>query len=80
MNTFIAVCLGLITLELGVLIVVLIAALLKIRQAAQAVEVLSYRLEEGVGEISSTLSSGWLKILPAAATFLGGWWSGRKRG
>lgn len=80
MDIFIAVCLGLITLELAVLVAVLIAALLKVRQTAQAIEVLAYRLDASVDGVSSALSSGWLKVLPAAASFLGGWFSARKRG
>src|SRR5260370_340635 len=43
-TTFIAVCLGLIVLELAVMIAVFCVAMLKVRDAAQAVEAAPYRV------------------------------------
>jgi hypothetical protein len=59
MTTFIAVCLGLIVLELAVLIAVLAVPLLKVRDAAQAVEVAAYRVDQEVLTLGQSLRSGW---------------------
>ncbi len=59
MTTFLAVCLGLIVLELAILIAVLAAPLLKVRDAAQAVEVAAYRVDQEVLSLGQSLRSGW---------------------
>lgn len=79
MMTFVAVCLGLITLELGILIVGLLVAILRVRQAAQAVEVLAYRVEEQVLTFGNGMRSGWFKALQAGASLVGGLWTARRR-
>ena len=59
MTTFIAVCLALIVLELAVVIGVACVALLKLRDAAQAVEVAAYRVDQEVLSLGETMRSGW---------------------
>ena len=59
METFIAVCLALIVVELGVVIGVACYALLKVRDAAQAVEVAAYRVDQEVLTFGDTMRSGW---------------------
>jgi hypothetical protein len=63
MDTFIAVCLGLIVVELAVMIGVFAVAMLRVRDAAQAVEVAAYRVDQEVQGFSETLHSGWAKAL-----------------
>ena len=59
MDTFIAVCLALIVLELGVMIAVFIYTMLRLKDAAQAVEVAAYRVDQEVLSIGQTMRSGW---------------------
>jgi hypothetical protein len=59
MTTFIAVCLGLIVLELAVMIAVFSVAMLKVRDAAQAVEVAAYRVDQEVLTLGQSVRSGW---------------------
>jgi len=66
MTTFIAVCMGLIVLELAVMIAVFSVAMLKVRDAAQAVEVASYRVDQEVLSVGQTLRSGWGSALKTA--------------
>jgi hypothetical protein len=58
-STFVAVCLALIVLELGVMIAVFSVAMFKVRDAAQAVEVASYRVDQEVLSAGQALRSGW---------------------
>jgi len=74
--TFIAVCVGLITLEFGIVAAFLIVTLFKLQRTARAVEILAYRLEDQVSSIGSTLKSGWWQTV---LSFVGGWWTARKR-
>jgi hypothetical protein len=60
METFIAVCLAVLVLEVGILIGVLAVTLLQIKKAAQAVEVLTYRVDGQVASFGQAVSSGWL--------------------
>ena len=59
METFIAVCLGLIVVELAVMIAVFAVAMLRVRDAAQAVEVAAYRVDQEVLTFGESLRSGW---------------------
>jgi hypothetical protein len=59
MTTFIAVCMGLIVLELAVMIAVFSFTMLKVRDAAQAVEVAAYRLDQEVLTFGQNVRSGW---------------------
>ena len=74
MTTFIAVCLALIVLELAVAIAVFSAAMLKVRDAAQALEVAAYRVDSEVESFSATMRSGWGSafkgLLSAGMSFL----------
>ena len=79
MQTVTAVCLVLITLELGVLVIAGVIVALRVKDTAQAVEVLAYRVEHEVENVGSTLRSGWVRSLGAAASVVGGLWSGRSR-
>jgi hypothetical protein len=63
MNTFIAVCLGLIVLELGVMIAFVVFAMLRVRDAAQAIEVVAYRVDQEVLTFGESLRSGWGQAL-----------------
>lgn len=73
MDTFIAVCLGLIVLELAVMIAVFTAAMLKVKEAAQAVEIAAYRVDQEVHSVGASLRSGWFNaartLLSAGMTF-----------
>jgi len=64
-GTFIAVCLALIVLELGVMIAVFCVAMWKVRDAAQAVEIASYRVDQEVLSLGQTVRSGWGEALRA---------------
>ena len=76
MMTFIAVCVGLITVEFGIVAAFLIVTFLQLRRTARAVEVLAYQIEDQVSYIGATLKSGWWQTI---LSFVGGWWTGRKR-
>lgn len=58
-NTIIAACLVLIVIELAVMIGVFAAAMVKVRDAAQAVEVAAYRVDQEVLTFGESLRSGW---------------------
>ncbi len=79
MTNFIALCLGLITLELGVVVAFLVLTLVRVQRTAEAVEILAYRIDEQVDAVGRTVRSGWGSALGAAASFAGGWFSGRRR-
>ena len=76
--TFIAVCVGLIALELGVLCIGLLVAVFRVKRAAEAFEVLTYRLEEQLLHFSNGLRSGWVKVLQAGASVAAGLWKSRR--
>jgi len=59
MDTFIAVCLGLIVLELAAMIAVFIVVMLRVKDAAAAVEVAAYRVDQEVLSVGETFRSGW---------------------
>ena len=66
METLIAVCLAVIVVELSILVVVLIITLLQIKKAAQAVEVLTYRVDQQVASFGEAVRSGWLHLFGTA--------------
>ena len=80
MQTVTAVCLVLITLELGVLVIAGVIVALRVKDTAQAVEVLAYRVEHEVENVGSTLRSGWVRTLGGLASVVTGAWTGRNRG
>jgi len=59
METFIAVCLALIVAELAVMIAVFCMAMIKVRDAAQAVEITAYRVDQEVLSFGQSMRSGW---------------------
>ena len=59
METFIAACLAVIVLELAVMIGVFAFTMLKLKQAAQAVEVAAYRVDQEVLSFGQSIRSGW---------------------
>lgn len=70
---FIAVCLGLIALELGLIVGGLLYTLCKVNRAVSAVEVLTYRVEDEVEQFGSSMRSGWARALQTTASFAGAW-------
>jgi hypothetical protein len=62
METFIAVCLAILVVELSILVAVLIVTLLQVKKAAQAVEVLTYRVDQQVASFGAAVRSGWLQL------------------
>ena len=82
METFlavIAICLGLIVVELAVALIFFVLAILHVRQAARAVEVLTYRVDEEVDHFGGVLRSGWMRSLQAFASVAAGFWTGRRK-
>ena len=59
----------------SILVVVLIITLLQIKKAAQAVEVLTYRVDQQVASFGDAVRSGWLHlfgtVLNLASRYLG---------
>lgn len=79
MQIFIAVCLAIITLELGALICVGIYTFLKVHQAAAAVEVVAYRVDHQVMSVGETLRNGWVSAgLKAAMSAASHFWGQRR--
>ena len=68
MNTFIAVCLALIVVELAVMIGVFAYVMLRVKDAAAAVEVAAYRVDQEVLSVGETLRSGWGRTLGTVAS------------
>ena len=71
MLTFIAVCLAVIVVELSILVVVLIITLLQIRKAAQAAEVLTYRVDQQIASFGEAVRSGWLHLFGSVFNLAG---------
>jgi hypothetical protein len=63
MDTFIAVCLGLIVVELAVMIAVFAIAMLRVRDAASAIEVAAYRVDQEVQTFGESMRTGWAQAL-----------------
>lgn len=74
MDTFIAVCLALIVLELAVMLAVFAITMNKVKDAASAVEVAAYRVDQEVLSVGETFRSGWggtlRTILSAGLSFI----------
>ena len=88
-QTFIAVCLGVLTVAHVAAAVVLVVALLQVKRAAEAVEVAAYQAQDQVARIgeatnrvsslAGTLGSGWVKAGTAALGMILAVWSARRR-
>ena len=63
MDTFIAVCLGLIVVELAVMIGVFAVAMMRVRDAASAVEIAAYRVDQEVQTFGESMRTGWVQTL-----------------
>lgn len=68
MDTFIAVCLALIVLELAVMIGVFVFVMLRVRDAATAVEVAAYRVDQEVLSFGESLRGGWGSMVKTAVS------------
>ncbi len=68
MDTFIAVCLSLIVIELALMIGVFACAMLRVKAAATAVEVAAYRVDQEVLSVGEGLRSGWAQLLKTAVS------------
>ena len=68
MDTFIAVCLALIVVELAVMIGVFAFAMLRVKDAASAVEVAAYRVDQEVASAGESLRGGWGGIVKTAVS------------
>ena len=75
----IAICLGMIVIELAVALVFFVLAILHVRQAARAVEVLTYRVDEEVDHFGTVMRSGWVRSIQAMASVAAGFWTGRNK-
>ena len=76
MDAFLAACVALIALELGILIAGVLVALSRLQRTAKAVEVLAYRLDQKVDDVGAALKSTWLRSVGA---MLAGFLGNRKR-
>lgn len=76
---FIAACIALIAVEIGVIMGAVIFLVVRVRRTAESVEVLAYRVEESVNNVSESLTSGWMRGLQAAASLATGLWRGRHK-
>ena len=63
MDASIAVCLALIVVELAVMIGVFAVAMMRVRDAAQAVEVAAYRVDQEVLTFGESMRTGWAQAL-----------------
>ena len=73
MNTFIAVCLALIVVELAIMIGVFAYVMLRVKDAAAAVEVAAYRVDQEVLSVGESLRGSWggmLKTIVSAGLSL----------
>ena len=74
MDTFIAVCLALIVIEIGVMMAAVVFVAVKLKKSAEAVEVLAYRVEDKV----ASFRTGWIHALQGAASLVSGLMAGRR--
>ena len=74
MMTFMAICMGLLVLEIGLILAAIVFLVLRVKKSAQAVEVLAYRIEDQV----LNFRTGWIRTLQGAASLVTGFLSARK--
>lgn len=74
MVNFIAVCMALLVLEIGVIMAAVVILVLRVKKSVEAVEVLAYRVEDKV----MSFRTGWIHALQGAASLVTGFMSGRK--
>ena len=63
MDTIIAVCLALIVVELGGMIAIFAVAMIRVKDAAQAVEVAAYRVDQEVQTFGESMRTGWIQTV-----------------
>ena len=73
-TNFIAVCMGLLVLELGAILAAVVFLVLRVKKSVEAVEVLAYRVEDKV----ASFKSGWIHALQGAASLVTGFMSSRR--
>jgi hypothetical protein len=74
MQTFIAVCMGLLVLEIGLILAAVVFLVLRVKKTVEAVEVLAYTVEDKF----LSVRSGWMRALQGAASLVGGFWGARR--
>jgi len=74
MLTFIAVCLALLVLEIGIMMAAVVVLVLRVKKSVEAVEILAYRVEDKV----MSFRTGWIHALQGAASLVTGFMSARK--
>lgn len=89
MNTFIAVCVGILTLTHLVGLCLIIYTLVQVHRSAEAVEVLAYQTQDQVEKFGSaaermrdlaiTLNSGWVRGVALGLSALFAFWSRQRR-
>lgn len=72
--TFIAVCMGILALEMTVVLGAVIFLALRVSRAVQSVEVLVYKLEDKV----AAFKTGWMRVFQGAAGLVTGVMGARK--
>ena len=88
MLTFIAICVGVLTVVHLIALIIWAVTAVQMRRAAQAVEVLAYRAQdqlvrlgtttESVRDFAASLRSVWLRAFTAALEAITAIWSRRK--
>lgn len=73
MTTFIAVCLALLVLEVGIMMGAVVFLVMRVKKSVEAVEVLAYRVEDKV----MSFRTGWIHALQGAASLVTGIMSAR---
>lgn len=68
MDTVIAVCLVLIVVELALMIGVFAYVMLRVKDAACAVEVAAYRVDQEVLSVGESLRGGWGSMIKTAVS------------
>ncbi|HXT00314.1 MAG TPA: hypothetical protein VN915_06540 [Elusimicrobiota bacterium] len=73
-SLFIAVCLGVIALEMTLVLIALAVLVLRVSRAVRAVERVVLQVEDKFASIRTS----WMRVLQGAGGVLGGFMSGRK--
>ena len=71
--TFIAVCMGILVLEIGLVLGAIIYLVLRVNKTVTAVEVLAYTIEDKL----SSFKTGWIRALQGAASLVTGFMGAR---
>lgn len=74
MMIFIAVCMGLLVLEIGLILAAVVFLVLRVKKSAEAVEILAYRIEDKF----LNFKTGWVHALQGAASLVTGFMGSRR--